>query len=153
MNLSDYIINEGTLAITPYGKRSSLIYDVKGEYVVNKNPNKLMELNCLRNGSSYKGRLCSTELLTGISYKAPVMVIESDNIVFFPTSSPRLKTCLWINNNNINGVNYDEDKNVCIINFSNDFNLEVDMSLNVINNQIYKASRLESISRKNKRKM
>lgn len=150
MNNRYYIINTNTLAILPYLDNCSIIYEVDKTVVINKKPNNIIKDNCIRNGSSLKGRLDSTVILTGNSYKAPILISEENNIIFFPTASPRLKTCSWISLNNINNYYFNELNKLSVINFCNNISVSINTSLNVINNQVYKASRLEYIIRKNK---
>ncbi len=147
--MKDYEINSKTLAIMPLGKDKSVVYENHDCYIIEKKVNKIMDSSCQFYGSSYEGRLKGTLSLTGISYKAPIIIAEDKNIIFFPTSSPRLKDCGWISSNNIKKIYYKEDK--CLIEFTNNELLEVESSYNIINNQILRASKLETslIRRKN----
>ena len=124
--MKDYNINKNTLALMPYGKNKSLVFEKHKYYIVNQKVNKLME---------------GTESLTGISYKAPIIVKEEENIIFFPTCSPRLKECSWINAGNISNIYKKKDR--CLVEFYNKETLEFDISYNIMNNQLSKSLLLE----------
>lgn len=141
--MQKYIINNNTLAIIPCGDDVSLVYEGEEVFVVNDKPNNIIKKNCLRFGSTLGGRQKGTESMTGSSYKVPIIVSESEKLIFFPTSSPRLKSVAWINLMNVDKTYYNFLKKVSVISFNNGIILEFDVSLNIINNQIFKSMRLE----------
>ena len=98
------------------------------------------------------GRLKGTDSLIGITYKAPIIVEENKPLVFFPTTSPRLKKCAWISLNNIDKYYYDNNSNKSTIIFLNEDTLSFAMSYNILNNQVLKANRLEYVIRSRKEK-
>lgn len=144
--MQDYEINEKTLAILPFSNNKSIIYEDKDCYVLEKSVTKIMDASCRYYGSSIEGRQKGTASLTGITYKAPIIVSEENNVIFFPTTSPRLKECSWISLNNINKLHVKNSK--IILEFLNKEKLELLISENIIKNQILKASLLESTIRK-----
>ena len=148
--MKDYEISRETLAIMPYGNNSSIVYEKDCNFVVNETPNSIMDDSCRYYGSSIQGRQKGTTNLTGISYKAPIIINVEGNIIFFPTPSPRLKKCCWISLNNIESYYYDLEKKTCIIIFDNQEKIELDMSYCILNNQILKSHRLESVINKRK---
>lgn len=150
--MRDYEISKDTLAIIPVGDKKSKVYSKSGNFIVEESPNKIMDESCKYYGSSFNGRQKGTTNLTGISYKAPIIISEESSLIFFPTSSPRLKKCCWVSLNNIDSYYYDFEKNTCIVIFDNHQKVEFDMSYCVLNNQILKSHRLESIINKRKSK-
>ena len=150
--MKEYEISSNTLAIIPVGENKSKIIEKDNTYIINESPNRIMDESCRYYGSSIGGRQKGTMSLTGISYKAPIIVQEEKNIIFFPTTSPRLKKCCWISVNNIDSYYYDFEKQTCIIIFDNKSRLEFDMSYWVLNNQILKSHRLDAISKKRREK-
>ncbi len=140
--MKDYVINPDTLALVPLGKRKTVIYENHDCYVINERISKIMDANCQYNGSSIEGRSKGTYSLTGINYKPPIIVAEDKDIIFFPTCSPRLKDCSWINVNNINKIYSKEDK--CLVEFLNDECLELDTSYRIIKNQYLKSLSLQN---------
>ena len=88
--------------------------------------------------------------MTGVTHKAPILVEDSHNLIFFPTSSPRLNDCSWISLNNIESYTpYDDES---LIRFNNNLILQVAASNKIINNQVLRATRLESVINKRKTK-
>ena len=144
--MKNYEINEKTLAVLPFGKNKTIIYEDRDCFILEEKVNKVMDQSCRHYGSTIEGRQKGTTSLTGINYKAPIIISEENNIIFFPTSSPRLKECSWVSLNNINKYFNKEDS--IIIEFINKETLELPISFNILNNQVLRASRLESSIRK-----
>ena len=144
-----YEINEETLAIIPFGIGKSKIIEKDREIIVNQTPLDIINYSCLYFGSSYEGRHSSTKYLLGISYKSPIIIEESRNIIFFPTSSPKLDDCNWLSLKNI--VDYKKDRNSSIVYFDNNIKLPIKISYGSLDNQVLRAARLESIMRNNKK--
>ena len=149
----NYSISNKTLAIVPFGDKKSLVYESDDCFLVEEKPNKIMDNNCKYYGSSMNGRLKGTDALIGITYKAPIVVDETKPIIFFPTSSPRLKKCAWVNLNNIDSYYYDDFLKRSIVKFINTETIELPLSYNILNNQILKANRLEYIVRKRRKEI
>lgn len=142
----NYEINKGTLAIIPVNENITQIVEMDSNFFVGCPANKIIETSCKSFGSTYTGRLEGTKALLGINYKAPIIISEANNIIVFPTASPRCGNCCWIALNNIAEFKK-SDKNT-IINFINNKEIELNISSFVIENQIYKATMLESKLRK-----
>ncbi len=140
--MKDYVITSKTLAILPYGKKSSLVYDADNSYIIARKPNAIINSNCIYHGSTYGGRLLGTKKLTGYSYKAPIIVDEINPIIFFPTSSPRLSSCCWLNLFNISTNYYDEILDKSYIRFTNNRVICLSVSKNILDNQILRAYKL-----------
>jgi len=141
--MNEYKISPKTLAIVPINENKSKIYEKNNVIVIPKNAQKLIEENCQYYGSSYAGRKKGTVDLIGVTHKSPIVIEDSKSIIFFPTTSPRLKECSWISLNNIESyIPYDKNS---IIKFQNNFRLFIPVSNKVINNQVLRATRLESV--------
>jgi len=145
----DYEVNEETLAIIPV-KGKSRIYENHNSFVVDKTANKIMEDSCEYFGSSLLGRQKGTSTLIGVTHKAPIIVEETKELIFFPTTSPRLDECAWISLKGI--AKYYREKNKIFIEFKNRQKLEMNVSYGIIDNQILRATRLESVLRHRKQK-
>ena len=104
----DYEINSSTIAIVPLDNKITKIYEEETEYIINKSANSIIKENCEFYGSSYEGRCVGTKVLTGIKTKYPIIIEESRNIIFFPTSSIRNKQSTWIALNKIKNIIKDE---------------------------------------------
>ena len=146
--MQNYEINADTLAIIPLNEYKSRIIEKNKELEIDMTPMKIIDNSCKYFGSSYKGRFYGTRNLIGVSHKAPIIVEESREIIFFPTSSPRLYECAWISLKNINDYKRGLDSSIII--FNSGYNLELEMSYGSLDNQILRAARLESVLRKRK---
>jgi competence protein ComK len=147
----NYEINTATLAILPLGSDTSVIYEEETEYTISKSPVKIINESCKYYGSSYRGRSEGTKRIVGYNYKAPIIVEESKNLIFFPTSSPRLEKCAWISLNNIK--KYEKSENSTIIIFNNNKQIRIPISYFVFENQILRSTRLQNMFLKNKQNL
>lgn len=140
--MDDYEINSTTLAIIPLGINISKVYEEEEEYIINKSSNSIIKENCEFYGSSYEGRCIGTKSLTGIKSKCPIIIEESRNIIFFPTSSTRNKQSSWIALNKIKEINKNNFNSEIL--FKNNNKLDLDISINSLENQIVRATMLKS---------
>jgi len=141
--MEDYEISSATLAIVPLGDEVSKVYEEEDEYIIQKSSNSIIKDNCEFYGSSYEGRCIGTKTLTGIKTKFPIIIEESRNIIFFPTSSTRTKQSTWIALNKIKEISKKEYQNSQIL-FKNQDKLDLDISVNSLENQIVRATMLKS---------
>lgn len=139
--LKNYEINSGTIAIVPIDDKTSKVYEDSIEYVVGRNTNKIIEDNCKFYGSSYKGRCDGTKYLTGIKSKYPIIIEETRNIIFFPTSSIRNNENVWISLNKIKY--YNKCKFGSKITFINNKKINLDISIYSLDNQYCRANLLK----------
>lgn len=145
-----YEINEGTLAILPSNqKSSSKILEDNGEYIIESTPFEILDYSCRYFGSSYEGRKEGTKTILKVNYKVPIIVENSRNLIFFPTSSPSDDDCCWISLKNIKDIE-ESEYNTTIIYFNNGVNISIPVSKRTIENQILRASRLDLIMRDRK---
>lgn len=151
--LEEYEINCSTIAIIPVSENISRVMEDDNVYMVNKSTNKIIDDSCKYFGSSYLGRFEGSKKLLGSKiYKAPIIVEESQEIIYFPTGSSRDFNCTWISLAKIK--KYEKRDYKTIIMFKNEKDLELEISYESLSNQVLRASRLESIlrSRKNTQK-
>lgn len=146
----NYEINKDTLLLMSKENDKTRIIEKNTEYIVPHETFEVIEHSCEYFGSTYEGRHIGTKNLLGITHKSPIIVEESNNIIFFPTTSPRLKECVWISLNNILSYKQGKTPKSTIIEFKNGKKIEVKVSVGSINNQILRASRLDSIIRDRK---
>ncbi|HOP65505.1 MAG TPA: competence protein ComK [Bacilli bacterium] len=144
----EYEINEKTLALIPVDEAKTKIYEVDKNFIVNKPIMKIMEESCQYFGSSLSGRQKGTTNLIGVTHKSPIIVEESKEMIFFPTASPRRNKCSWISLKNIDS--YYTKEAFSYIKFNNNLELKLNISYGIIDNQILRATRLESVLRKRK---
>ena len=141
--MNKYIINESTLVLFSLGNRTQ-VYEKYTNYIIDQSIMSIIDNSCKYYGSSFKGRCDATDYLIGIRYKCPIIISEKKCLIFFPTSSPRYDECVWINYKAIKKY-YLNEQNELIIILNNDKKLILNISSNIMTNQILKSSRLESI--------
>lgn len=147
--LKDYEINSSTLAIIPVSEKVSRVMEEENVYLVNKSTTKIIDDSCKFFGSSYLGRFEGSKRLLGSKiYKAPIIIEESNEIIYFPTGSSRDMNCTWISLKKIK--KYEKNEYITTVIFKNETTLELDISYESLSNQILRASRLESILRQHK---
>ena len=144
----EYEINNSTLAVISIDNNTCKVLEEEAEYVINKSSYEVIDNSCKYFGSSYQGRYEGTKNLIGMNYKLPIIIEESRNIIFFPTTSPRLDDCCWISLNKIS--NYIVENNEVYVFFKNGTKIKLNISFFALENQILRASRLESVLRHRK---
>ena len=140
----NYEITYDTQMILPIDSGKSKIIEEDSEYVVDNNVLEIMEHSCEYFGSSYEGRKEGTKKLIGVTHKSPIIIEESRKMIFFPTSSPDNKDCIWINLNKIDKY-YKVNKTTSAIKFKNGNIMEFNVSYGSLSNQILRATRLKYI--------
>ena len=110
---------------------------------------KIIEKSCEFFGSSYMGRRTGTKVLTGISHKSPIIIEESTNMIYFPTTSPRLIGCIWIALDKIK--EYREVNGKILVFFKNGRKIFINISYGSFDNQYLRATKLEYILRSRKK--
>lgn len=141
-----YEINANTLALIPISNTSTKILEKDNIFIVDNNILNIIKNSCEFFGSSYLGRKEGTKNLIGKTSKCPIIIEESNNIICFPTVSPKLNNCSWISFNKVKRYLNNNGKTTII--FENDKVLDIDISYGSFNNQVLKSAKLESILRK-----
>lgn len=139
----NYEINSSTMAIIPIDDEYSKVYEEEEKYIVKQSSNKIIKENCKFFGSSYIGRCAGTKQMTGIKSKFPIILEESRNIIFFPTSSPRKMQSCWFALNKIKLCSRDKNSTSKVL-FKNDLILNIDISVYSLENQIVRSTMLKS---------
>ena len=138
--MDSYEINKNTVALIPK-ENKTIVYEVDNSFVVNKSPLKIVEESCEYFGSSLEGRQTGTSALVGFTHKVPVIIEESFDLIFFPTLSPKNSECSWLAYSHI--FKPDKFKDKTIIELKNGKKILVDVSSAIIDNQLYRCSRLK----------
>ena len=138
--MESYEINKDTLALIAL-KDKTEVFEENDHFFVDKVANEIMEASCEYFGSSLAGRQKGTENLIGSNYKAPVIVEESQEIIFFPTESPRREECSWISLQKINKYFRMGDK--IVVEFKNGSRVVLNIYYGKQDNQVMRATRLE----------
>lgn len=140
--LKEYEINSNTLIIIPISKKVSKVIEINEEFMINKNSTEIIDDSCKFFGSSYNGRFEGTKKLIGVNYKSPIIVEESREIIFFPTSSPRFDNCYWVCLNKID--KFKKTIHDSKIVFKNGLEIDIPVSYSSLENQILRSTLLES---------
>ena len=148
MNLDCYYINKATCVIIPIGKNESQVIETNNTLIVNKSVKSIIDESCKYFGSTYQGRIDGSKEVLKMNYKLPIVIEDFNGLIFFPTSSPRFNECIWVSLNNID--NYIKDDNNSKIYFIGGNEFDIEMSYYSLENQIFRASLLDSMLRKRK---
>lgn len=143
--MNEYEINVDTQAIIPIGEDKSKVIEGNKIFIVNEPPMRIIDKSCRFFGSSYQGRFLGTKNLIGISHKAPIIIEETREIIFFPTNSPRQTNCAWLSLRHLQ--NYKKHNSRSIVKFNSGQLLDLDISYGTLDNQVLRATRLESVLR------
>ena len=134
-------INKGTLAVISMEDGKTKILEDSQDYIIPCSSYDILDHSCKYFGSSYEGRRAGAKAIIGANYKLPIVIQDNLNIVFFPTMSPTDKRCIWIAVNKIKSYIAEQFNTTRII-FENDMELVVPISYRVVENQIYRSTRL-----------
>ena len=145
----EYEINKGTLAIVPNEIDESLVYEDEERFLIHQSPFQIMEESCKYFGSTYEGRKDSAKAILGAEYKVPVIVEDTDNLIVFPTTSPKSEECIWISLKRVKSFEKIDSINTKVI-FDNNREIIVPVSYRTLEYQISRASRLDFMMRKRK---
>lgn len=143
--MNNYEINENTMAVISINEKESKVVEKDREYYINTSGYNIMDESCQYFGSSYQGRVDGSRAILNARYKLPIVVEDTNNLIFFPTESPDLESCSWLSLKDI--ANVIEENNETIILFKNGVKISVNVSKFSLDNQILRASRLEYMLR------
>lgn len=144
----NYEINSETYAIMPENNNTSKIIAGNETIIVNKSVKELLKYNCKYYGSTLNGRTEASKYALGMKYKLPIILEETREMIFFPTTSPEIKECIWISLNNI--LKYEKNDFQSKITFINGTELVLDISYPSLENQILRATKLLLVLKKRK---
>src|SRR5699024_2152818 len=122
------------------GELVTYVLEETQEYIMSTTPTKIIEQACKYYGSSLKGRVEGTKEVSEFIYKPPIAINPSTGMFFFPTSSPRIKTCSWIAHSHILILHPKEDQRITEIVFKNGRKVIVPVSYGSITNQLQRTA-------------
>ena len=141
----EYEINSETLALLPISKNVTKVIEVNNNYIIKKSIIEVLETSCNYFGSSFKGRLEGSKSMLGSIYKPPIIIEESSNIIFFPTTGLSNEKCSWISLNNIRS--YERVEGYTKVNFVKGKSIIVKMSFSSFEMQLLRATRFQNLLR------
>ena len=145
--MMDYEINSETLLIMPFSNGKSKIYEFDREFLTNRISNDIINDSCLFFGSTLEGRREAVKNILGIDLKVPILVEDTRNIIFFPTANCIHKNAIWISYQNLLKY-YKFDEFSTVLCFRNNKQITVDVRYNIIDNQVIRCMKLESLLNK-----
>lgn len=148
--MDSYEINKDTCAVLTINDNVTKIVESEDDYFINKNSYEVMEDSCEYYGSTCEGRIKGTKALLGSNYKVPIIIEETNDIIFFPTEAANSANCIWISLNNIK--KYEKEQGFTKITFISGKELIVKMSIKSFETQVLRSNRLSSILRQRKNK-
>ena len=144
--VDSYEINKNTYAILNYDDEFSKIVEHKHDYFLSKKTYEVMEDSCEYYGSTLDGRLKGTKMILGSNYKLPIIVEESNDIIFFPTNGSMNEKCSWISLNHVK--KYENVKGYTKVTFTDGKSITLHVSKESFEMQLLRASRLQNLLRK-----
>ena len=150
--MEKYEINTETMAVIGVNENFTEVLENKNNYFIKDSSYSVMEHSCEYFGSSCSGRIIGSKKMLGINYKVPIIVEESNDIIFFPISEVDNPKCVWISLKWFDKV--EEDYDHTYIYLKNGKKIKTKISKYSIDNQVLRASKLHLLlnERKNDRK-
>ena len=81
--MDSYEINKDTCAVISLNDDITKVIEKEDDYFINKSCYEVMEESCQYYGSSCDGRIKGTKVILGSGYKVPIIIEESNDIIFF----------------------------------------------------------------------
>ena len=144
--MESYEINKDTCAVMTVNDNITKVLEKNDEYYVNKSSYEVMEDSCQYYGSSCEGRMKGTKMTLGSNYKVPIIIEESNDIIFFPTEAASSSNCIWLSLNNIE--KYEKVNGFTRVIFNSGKEIYLKMSISSFETQLLRANRLSSIIKK-----
>lgn len=143
MDIESYEINKDTCAVINVGTEASQIIEKENDYLLPKKTFEVMEDSCAYYGSTLDGRLKGTKMILGANYKLPIIIEESNDMIFFPTTGSNNENCSWISLKHIE--KYESYKGYTKVTFDEGKSVIVRMSYSSFETQLFRAMRLREI--------
>lgn len=144
--MDSYEINKNTCAVMGVNDKITKVVENEDEYFINKSSYEVMEDSCEYYGSTCEGRIKGTKKIIGSNYKVPIVIEETNDLIFFPTEAPNNANCVWISLNNIE--KYEKYDKFTKVKFTSGKEMIIKMSIYSFEMQLLRANRLSSVLRK-----
>lgn len=136
-----YEINDETVALMPIDSSKTRVIELTKEYIIPQSSFSIMEENCEYYGSTYEGRIKAAQKILNFSYKIPLLVEETEKLIFFPTKAALSEDCCWINHNYVK-TREKCGKNTKVV-FKNGQEIQFSISKLSFENQLLRAGMLD----------
>ena len=109
---------------------------------------ELLEVFCLKHGSTLKGRQDAFRLIMHTRQKTPVLISESSGRIFFPLLSPDDPACIWLCSNEILKCR-SRGNGKCTVIFVNGDGSDLDHDARIVSKQMKRCEKYLQILSKN----
>lgn len=147
--INNYIVNLETLLLIPVSDKCTKVFEMEEEFLVKKNIMQIIKDSCLFFGSSLEGRKEGTKSLLKCGIKVPIIIEDSNNLILFPTSSYKNDKNIWVVYNNLMDYKKYDLENTLFL-FKNNNDIKVNVKFNIVDNQVIRCLKLDTIIRKRK---
>jgi len=132
--LPTYRITDKTYALIPTRSvhHQTKVIEKDKVYYVNQSPLEIIKLNCLLNGSDYRGRRQAISYHLNFTRKTPIAINKT--LHAFPTHSIKDFDCIWIISKQIAYIKPQSNKSKII--FKNNSKLKLPISTHILQQQI-----------------
>ena len=141
----EYEISSKTCALLAINSQETEVIEEENRFIIDHRATKIIKKSCEYYGCTLEGRLKGSQKQLGMKYKLPIVIENTNELIFFPTTSPRLEDCSWISLNNIK--TYQKQGYGTLVEFNNGITIELEISLETLENQINRATRLMLVTR------
>lgn len=143
MEIDSYEINKNTCAVLNINNQVSKIIEKDNDYLLEKRSFEVMEDSCAYYGSTFEGRVKGTKMMLGSNYKLPIIIEETNDIIFFPTNGTNNESCSWISLNQVE--KYESYKGYTKVTFIGGKSVILKMPCSSFELQLLRASRLQTL--------
>ena len=147
--INSYVVNLETLLLIPMGDDCTKVFEMDEEFIVKKDIMSIVKDSCLFFGSSFEGRKEGTKSLLKCGIKVPIIIEDSNNLILFPTLSFKNEKNLWVVYNNLLDYKKYDLENTLFL-FKNNNDIKVNVRFNIVDNQVIRCLKLDTIIRKRK---
>ena len=142
-----YILNSDVLCFTQDlgNSNGTMVIEKDRKFTVQIDCFKLLKKSCIWHGNSYNIQRQFVIDKFNFSIKTPIVMNGKDILIFFPTTSPSSKECIWVCYNNVD--RYVKEKDYTKIYFKGGKILNISASYSTIDNQITRCIRIEKFIR------
>jgi len=141
--VKNYLLNDDVLCFTQdtENEQNMIVIEKKRKIELNVDTFKFLKKCCNHYGHSYSMQRQFIIDVFNYYIKTPIVLSEYNMIIFFPTTSPNSKDCIWISYNNVD--RYVKEDNYTKIYFKGGKILNISVPYSTVDNQITRCIKIE----------